>query len=147
MRTKNLRKERSSVQVKEPPAYGVLVSKKALLTCIAIDLNNKGQSPSKSFLADFKEINDDDKQDKQGSVNKHGEPLLFSSVHQWELLSCVVADMRSDRSTFFCNRASGLSARPQDQQSSENDSKEVSLSNSYSSVHLVPTAPYADDTI
>ena len=72
MRTKNLRKDRSSAQVKEPPAYGILVSKKALLTCIAIDINDKGHPPSKSFTAEVKKINDQDKRDKQGSANKYG---------------------------------------------------------------------------
>ena len=49
---------------------------------------------------------------------------------------------------YYCKRASGLSARPQDQQSmrTENDAETVSLSSSYSNVHLVPATSDADDT-
>ena len=49
---------------------------------------------------------------------------------------------------YFCNRASGVSARLQDQQSmrSEKDAETVSLFNSYPNVQLVPTTPDADDT-
>ena len=72
MGTKSLRNDWSSAQVIEPPACGVLVSKKALLTCIAIDANYKGHPQSKSFLAEFKKINDQDKQDKEGPAKKHG---------------------------------------------------------------------------
>ena len=50
---------------------------------------------------------------------------------------------------YFCNRASGLSARLQDQQSmrSENDTETVSFINSISIVQLVPNAPDADNII
>ena len=55
----------------EPPAYGMIVLKKALLIRIAIDVNNKGHRPSKSFLAGFKKINDQNKRDKQGPGKEH----------------------------------------------------------------------------
>ena len=91
------------------------------------------------------------------------EPPLFPSLHQWELLNYVVADMHSDKSRFakqgqmrkgnvpqdyFCNRASGVSARLPDQQSmrSENDAKRVSFFYPCLNVQLVPTTPDADDT-
>ena len=88
----------------------------------------------------------------------------FKSFHQWELLNYVVAVMHSDKSSvgiqeqtgkntvargYCCNRASGLSARLQDQQSmrSENDAESVSFVNSISNVHLVPIASDADGII
>ena len=88
----------------------------------------------------------------------------FKSLHQWELLNYVVAVMHSDKSSvciqgqtgkstvargYRCNRASGLSARLQDQQSmrSENDAESVSFVKSIFKVQLVPTASDADDII
>ena len=50
----------------------MLVSKKALLTCVAIDFNDKDHPSSKSFLADSKNINEQDKQDKQGPAKNQG---------------------------------------------------------------------------
>ena len=96
-----------------------------------------------------------------GLVN---ESPCFSSLHQWELLTYVVADMHSDKSSvrtqgltrkgivtrdYFCNRASGLSAPLQDQQSmrSETDTETVSFINSISTVQLIPNAPDADNII
>ena len=89
---------------------------------------------------------------------------FFKSLHQWELLNYVVAELHSDKSSleiqrktgkntvaqsYCCNRASGLSARLQDQQSmrSENDAEPVGFVNSISNVQLVPTASDADDII
>ena len=89
---------------------------------------------------------------------------FFLSLHQWDILSYVVVDMHSDKYNvgpqgetrkgnvprdYFCNRASGLSARLQDQQSmrSKNNAEMVSFFNSIPKVQLVPTAPDAKNII
>ena len=58
-------------KVAESPTYGLILPNKAMLMCIAVNVNNRSGQQPKTYLAECGNTKDQGRRDKQGSAIEH----------------------------------------------------------------------------